>query len=116
MARSYVGDRPEVPAATITGIVAALSLATTPPMTQAPPAPVSYLYPGYRPINAGTLIWVGLRPQTNDPVSANYKPRTALGRRLLDLRRAFIADGGRLLSWEEIDAEVRERRGGLADD
>jgi hypothetical protein len=41
-----------------------------------------------------------------------WKPRTPLGRRLKELREKFLADGGRLLTPEEIDAEIRERRGG----
>ncbi|MCY3020328.1 MAG: hypothetical protein NTW87_15020 [Planctomycetota bacterium] len=45
---------------------------------------------------------------------AGYKPRTALGRRLLEIRARYIASGGRLLSADELDAELtsmRERSG-----
>lgn len=42
------------------------------------------------------------------------KPRTLLGQRLLQLRENHVANGGRLLSPEELDEEVRQRRGGLA--
>lgn len=53
---------------------------------------------------------------TGDAVSDSYQARTDLGRKLLALRRAHVQAGGRLLSWDEIDAEVSERRGGAADD
>ena len=46
----------------------------------------------------------------------NYQPRTELGRKLIELRRAHIRASGQLLNWEEIDAEVRERRGGVVND
>jgi hypothetical protein len=55
-------------------------------------------------------------PLTGDAVVDHYQPRTELGRRLIELRRAYVEGGGKLLSWEEIDAESRERRGGVADD
>ena len=45
-----------------------------------------------------------------------YRPRTELGRRLLDLRRAYLAAGGRTMSWDELEAEVQERRGGARDE
>lgn len=51
-----------------------------------------------------------------DAVVDTYQPRTELGRKLIELRRAYIQAGGKLLSWDEINAEVRERRGGVAND
>ena len=39
------------------------------------------------------------------------KPKTKLGARLLELRAQAIAKGMRLLSWDEINEEVRKRRG-----
>jgi hypothetical protein len=39
------------------------------------------------------------------------KAKTALGRKALELRRKYHAAGGRLLSLEEINAEVGARRG-----
>lgn len=56
------------------------------------------------------------RPMIGDAVVDHYQPRTELGRQLIELRRTYIEEGGKLLSWEEIDAEVHERRGGAADD
>jgi len=41
----------------------------------------------------------------------NWTPRTPLGQQLQALRRQFIADGGKLLTADEVAAEVRERRG-----
>lgn len=53
---------------------------------------------------------------TGDAVVDHYRPRTELGRRLIERRRAYVQAGGKLSSWEEIDAEVRDRRGGAVDD
>jgi hypothetical protein len=50
-----------------------------------------------------------------DETWANYQPKTALGRKLLELRRAYLASGGTLLSADELDEEIRERRGGISD-
>lgn len=61
-------------------------------------------------------VATGSEPLTGDAVVDSYQPRTELGRKLIERRRAYVKAGGKLLSWEEIDAEVRERRGGLADD
>ena len=41
----------------------------------------------------------------------NWTPRTPLGQHLQELRRQFIADGGKLLTADEVADEVRERRG-----
>lgn len=40
-----------------------------------------------------------------------WVPRTPLGRRLKELRQQFIAEGGQLLTADEVAAEVRDRRG-----
>lgn len=40
----------------------------------------------------------------------DYRPRTELGRKLLDLRRAYVASGGKLLNDAELDAEIKSRR------
>lgn len=40
-----------------------------------------------------------------------YKPKTALGRKLMSIRAKIIASGEPLLNWEEIEREVAERRG-----
>jgi len=40
-----------------------------------------------------------------------YKPRTALGRKLWALRQQMVASGNPLLSWNELESEIAERRG-----
>jgi hypothetical protein len=40
-----------------------------------------------------------------------FTPRTALGRRLWEIRQRNIAQGCHLLSWDEIDARLGDRRG-----
>ena len=47
--------------------------------------------------------------------SFSYEPRTPLGHRLWELRRQIVASGEKLLTWEEIEREVAERRGGAPD-
>jgi hypothetical protein len=54
---------------------------------------------------------VGLR---KDSLS-DYQPRTELGKRLLALRQAYVTSGGRLLSADALDEELRSRRGGVGD-
>jgi hypothetical protein len=39
-----------------------------------------------------------------------FRPRTELGRRLHALRLEIVRSGARLLTWEEIEREVAERR------
>ena len=55
---------------------------------------------------------VGLRKDS----LPDYQPRTDLGKRLLALRQAYVASGGRLLSADALDDELRSRRGGISDD
>lgn len=38
---------------------------------------------------------------------------SALGNRLIEIRKKFIAEGGKLLRREELEREIAERRGGL---
>jgi len=49
------------------------------------------------------------RSPSHEDVS--FSPKTARGRRLMALREKIIAAGIPLLSLEEIEEEVRERRG-----
>ena len=52
------------------------------------------------------------KPFETAPIDQNRQaPKTDLGRRLLALRERAIAKGMRLLSQEEILAEIRQRRG-----
>lgn len=68
------------------------------------------------PAAAEPLATSPTEARTGDPVIDNYRPRTDLGRDLLALRRAYVRGGGKLFSWEEIEAEVAERRGGVQHD
>jgi hypothetical protein len=54
-------------------------------------------------------------PPTPDSVSSDYLPRTPLGERLLTLRRSYFAKGGLLLDTDQLDLEMRVRRGGVTD-
>jgi len=51
--------------------------------------------------------------QPGDRVLDEFKPKTALGQRLLALRRAYVERGGPLLNAETLCEEIRERRGGV---
>ena len=43
--------------------------------------------------------------------ASEYRPRTELGRRLLEIRKRIIASGGGLRGWDAIEKEIAERRG-----
>ena len=58
-----------------------------------------------RPGSAAPVEKVG------DAVSDTYRPRTALGERLLALRRAYVRKGGKLLDEAALEAEIERRRG-----
>jgi hypothetical protein len=40
-----------------------------------------------------------------------YKPRTALGQRLWEIRARIVASGEPLLDWKDVEQEVTDRRG-----
>lgn len=46
---------------------------------------------------------------------SGFQPRTGLGKRLLALRQAYVASGGRLMSAAALDDELRHRRGSMED-
>jgi hypothetical protein len=48
-------------------------------------------------------------------ILSDYQPKTELGKKLLALRRAYLAAGGQLLSPAALDEELRSRRGGVSD-
>jgi hypothetical protein len=56
-------------------------------------------------------IWI---PDDKE-VQSEYLPRTALGRKLVALRRTYIESGGKLLNESEFEAELHARRGGIND-
>jgi hypothetical protein len=53
-------------------------------------------------------------PSRKDPLD-DYQPKTELGKTLLALRKAYVGNGGRLLSGEALDKELHSRRGGVSD-
>ena len=65
---------------------------------------------------AGTALTTGSLSsfQVEDWV-VEFQPRTGLGKKLLALRQAYVASGGRLMSATALDDELRHRRGGVDD-
>ena len=67
-----------------------------------------------RPISMGGLtapMPISSPAETYQARSTPYQPRTPLGRRLWEIRAQIVASGERLLSWEEVEQELAERRG-----
>jgi hypothetical protein len=50
---------------------------------------------------------------SGDFVSDKFLPRTALGKRLLAIRKSFVAGGGELLDDEKLNSQIEARRGGV---
>lgn len=50
------------------------------------------------------------------PIADEEPARTELWKRLMALREQAIAEGMQLMTWDEINAEVRRRRGGASDE
>ena len=73
-----------------------------------------YELPASLPV--GSIVRVTVELVLQDPILAHYQPRTDIGHKLLALRRAYLESGGKLMTWDEIDEEVRRRRGGLEDE
>ena len=48
-----------------------------------------------------------------DKVTATFVPKTELGRRLLALRKEIVRSGIPMLSNDDLDREIAERRGGV---
>jgi hypothetical protein len=59
----------------------------------------------------------GIEPATSEHAERRgqdlptYRPRTSLGQRLWSIRARLIASGEPLLTWDDIDRELAERRG-----
>jgi len=64
----------------------------------------------------GCPVTTTVEPLVHDDLAEHYVPRTEIGRLALVARRAYIERGGKLLSQDEINAEVRRRRGGVPDE
>jgi hypothetical protein len=73
-----------------------------------------YELPASLPV--GSTVRVTVELVVHDPILDHYQPRTEIGHKLLALRRAYLESGGKLMTWDEIDEEVRRRRGGLEDE
>jgi predicted DNA-binding antitoxin AbrB/MazE fold protein len=55
------------------------------------------------------------RTEVHVTIEAPEPARTALGRKLLELRSRIKRSGAPALGWDEIDEEVAARRGGFRD-
>ncbi len=64
----------------------------------------------------GTLVRIHVEPLTGDDGVERYEPRTEIGHLALAARKAYLKAGGKLLTADEINKEVRRRRGGVSDD
>ncbi len=51
-----------------------------------------------------------------EPIAEEEPTRTELWRQLMALREQAITEGMPLMDWDEINAEVRRRRGGVSDE
>jgi hypothetical protein len=69
----------------------------------------------YQQCNASSIIFLemGTREIIRQDICYSYRPRTALGAKLMALRRAYIENGGALLDDAAFEAELRSRRGGV---
>ena len=80
--------------------------------------PKQEFQPGFRysTVIIVTPIVIGTEIPCSDRLLRTHRPRTPIGKALLALRRAYLESGGQLQDWDEIEAEVRKRRGGLDQD
>ena len=62
----------------------------------------------------GTLVRIHVEPLTGDDVVDRYKPRTEIGHLALAARKAYLKAGGKLLTADETNEDVRRRRGGIS--
>lgn len=51
----------------------------------------------------------------DDPVTYGYKPKTEIGRLLMEARLAFYQEHGDFLTRDQVNELVAARRGGLAE-
>lgn len=49
--------------------------------------------------------------EVDKPSEEAYQPQTELGKKLWEIRRRSLAYGPKLLTWDEINEEVSDRRG-----
>ena len=60
-----------------------------------------------------TMASIPERALRENEVVVEWQPQTALGRRLWEIRQQIIATGEPLLSWDDLERELAERRGGI---
>ena len=58
-----------------------------------------------------TMASIPERALHENEVVEEWQPQTALGRRLWAIRQRIVATGEPLLSWEDLERELAERRG-----
>ena len=63
----------------------------------------------------GSTVRVTVEPILQDDLVNRYEPRTEIGRKAMAARRAYIKGGGKLMDQDEINEEVRRRRGGVGE-
>ena len=61
----------------------------------------------------GCKVKVTVEDTVKDEILDQYEPRTDIGRKLIAARRAYLQRGGELMDWDQINEEVRHRRGEL---
>jgi hypothetical protein len=54
-----------------------------------------------------------MKSSQNPKSSPAWRPKTATGRKLLKLRKRFLAEGGEVLDANGVAEELRQRRGGV---
>lgn len=65
---------------------------------------------------AGIALTTGSHvSSTGEDWLVGFQPRTGLGKKLLALRQAYVANGGQLMSATALDDDLRHRRGGVGD-
>jgi hypothetical protein len=109
----------EVMRTTTSGLTSlAVAMGAAPIQTITQESTASYYTPDirYRWVNLSVTVEIIISPIVGDLLVDTYRPRTELGRKLLELRREYIHSGGKLLSWEGLDEEMRLRRGGVPDE
>lgn len=61
--------------------------------------------------NVIALLVNAMETETTETVIQNlFQPKTALGRKLWEIRQKIVASGKPLLGWEEVEKEVTQSR------
>jgi hypothetical protein len=61
-----------------------------------------------------TAETMATKPRRQSAPSSTFVPRTRVGGRLWAIRQRIVASGQRLLDWQDLEAELRLRRGEAA--